>query len=927
MFESIIITIVNACCRRPVLTFAVALVITIGACVFTYENFAIHTDTSQLISSRLPWRQHELQLDAAFPQQVNTLLVVVDAETPELADDGAKRLVAALAKEHEHIETVREAEGGPFFENNGLLFLSVEEVRHVTEQLIRAQPFLGTLGADPTLRGLARALALIPKGVQEGVIESKDFATPLSLLSNTIDTLLDSRQAAFSWNELMTGEAPAPRELRRLILVKPILDFDALQPGSIASEIIRKTAAELGLSTKNGVSVRLTGPVAMADDEFGTVADGALLNVILTLVAVLLILWLALRSGRIVLAVLLNLFSGLAITAAVGLVMVGALNLISVAFAVLFVGIGVDFGIQVAVRYRQERHRNDDLGGALATTAGRIAKPLTLAAAATAAGFYAFLPTDYRGVSELGLISGTGMMIAFIVSITLLPSLLLLLKPPPEPESMGYRSLAPVDRFMARYRVPILVVAALTVAAGLPLFRQLKFDFNPLNLRSAKVESVATLLDLMKDPASTPNVINVLRPSLGEAYSIAQRLDQLPEVSRTITLQSFVPKDQDKKLNIIADAAALLGPTLDAPEIKAAPSADETRQALNDAADAFLGTVDPAQDSAANVKIAASLRALARTDAARRSAIESALLSGLRLRLEQIKASLHAERVSLGSLPQDLMRDWISEDGEARVEVRPKGNQNDNETMQRFAAAVLQVAPQATGTPILIQESAETIVRAFLQAGILALILITLTLFLVLRRLSDVLVTLVPLLLAGVVTLELTVLLGLPLNFANIIALPLLLGVGVAFKIYYVLAWSEGETSLLASALTRAVLFSAMTTASAFASLWLSNHPGTSSMGKLLSLSLVTTLVAAVLFQPILMGPPRQVKQASAREPAAVPVPAMPRSGMAANVQEAKSRRSRKKRKNSRPSRSRRFSISGLRTISPTMAAIFGARR
>jgi hypothetical protein len=180
--------------------------------------------------------------------------------------------------------------------------------------------------------------------------------------------------------------------------------------------------------------------------------------------------------------------------------------------------------------------------------------------------------------------------------------------------------------------------------------------------------------------------------------------------------------------------------------------------------------------------------------------------------------------------------------------------------MQHFAAAVLAVAPEATGTPILIQESAKTIVRAFLQAAGLALLSITLILFLVLRRPSDVLVTLVPLLLAGVVTLELTVLIGLPLNFANIIALPLLLGVGVAFKIYYVLAWREGETSLLASALTRAVLFSAMTTASAFTSLWLSNHPGTSSMGKLLSLSLVTTLVAAVLFQPILMGPPRQVK-------------------------------------------------------------------
>jgi predicted RND superfamily exporter protein len=150
------------------------------------------------------------------------------------------------------------------------------------------------------------------------------------------------------------------------------------------------------------------------------------------------------------------------------------------------------------------------------------------------------------------------------------------------------------------------------------------------------------------------------------------------------------------------------------------------------------------------------------------------------------------------------------------------------------------------------------VIDAFLRAAALALLSITLILLIVLRRLTDVLLTLVPLLLASVVTLELMVLLGLELNFANIIALPLLLGVGVAFKIYYVLAWRGGETSLLASALTRAVLFSALTTAAAFASLWFSHHPGTSSMGKLLTLSLVTTLIAAVLFQPILMGPPRQ---------------------------------------------------------------------
>jgi len=851
-----------------------ASLITFGAGIYSYDNFAIHTDTGQLISSRLPWRQRELQLDAAFPQMVDTILVVLDGATPELARDGASRLASKLAGDRANFQAVQEAEGGAFFEKNGLLFLPPEDVRSTTEQLIRAQAFLGTLAADPNLHGLAEALALIPKGVEAGSIELKNFDKPLTVLSSTVDALLQERPTAFSWAELMMGKAPTKSEFRRFIRVQPKLDFEALQPGAAASDKIRTTAAALGLTREKGISVRLTGPVAMADEEFSTLAEGALLNILLTMGAVLLTLWFALRSKRLVLAVLISLFVGFAITAALGLALVGALNPISMAFAVLFVGIGVDFGIQVAVRYRRERHLNNHLAPALDAAAHAIAKPLMLAAAAAAAGFYSFLPTDYRGVSELGLIAGNGMLFAFVASITVLPALLMLLRPPPEPDSIGYRRLAAVDRFMARHRVSILVLAAVVVIAGLPLLRYLSFDFNPVNLRSPKVESVATLLELMQDPATTPTAIDVLTPSLGEADTLVQRLARLPEVSGILTLKSFVPDKQDEKLATIADAADLLGPTLEAPESDPAPTDAETQSALNEAAGAFRALPDwPA--NAASRKMASSLKALADADPARRAAVANTLLGGLKFQLDEIRSSLHPERITLGSLPEDLRRDWIAADGRARVEVRPESNPSDNAAMRRFATAVLAVAPEATGTPILIQESADTIVHAFFQAATLALISITIILFLALRRVSDVLVTLVPLLLAGVVTLELTVLFGLPLNFANIIALPLLLGVGVAFKIYYVLAWREGETSLLASSLTRAVLFSALTTATAFASLWLSHHPGTSSLGKLLSLSLVTTLAAAVLFQPILMGPPRQAMEPSST-PQAEPVAATP---------------------------------------------------
>jgi predicted RND superfamily exporter protein len=233
----------------------------------------------------------------------------------------------------------------------------------------------------------------------------------------------------------------------------------------------------------------------------------------------------------------------------------------------------------------------------------------------------------------------------------------------------------------------------------------------------------------------------------------------------------------------------------------------------------------------------------------------------LLLTLRQVRRLLTAEPVTLESLPHGIKSNWVSADGQVRIEVAPRGNSNDNEVLERFVAAVRSIEPDAAGKPIFVIEAANTMVKAFIQAAGLSVVAIALILFIALRRWIDVALTLVPLLVAIIVTLEICVLIGMPLNFANIIALPLLLGVGVAFKIYYIVAWRAGETNFLQSSLTRAILFSAATTAIAFGSLWLSHHPGTSSMGKLMALSLVTTLIAAVIFQPALMATQRQLRQ------------------------------------------------------------------
>jgi uncharacterized protein len=856
-----IMAIVAFCSRFRWAVLASSILLTIAAANYALTHFAINTNTNNFISEKLQWRQNLIALDKAFPQRVDQIVIVIDGATAELAEAAAQALTDKLKGRPDLYRSVVRPEGGAYFNETGLLFLPVSELRKTVSELSRARAFLMALSSDPSLRGIVTALSYINQGVRAQAGTLDDFDRPMVQFSDALEGVLAGRPEYFSWRSLISGQPPDPRELRRFIEIEPVLDYAALMPGEKASDFIRETARNLGFSPSHGVTVRLTGLVPMADEEFSTLADGAELNGIVTALTVLFIIWLALKSGRIVLAVAFTVVVGLAVTAAVGLMMVGALNLISVAFAVLFVGIGVDFGIQFSVRYRAERFKEPRFDKALVQAAGKAGRPLALAAAATAAGFYSFLPTDYRGVSELGLIAGTGMFIAFFAAITVLPALLSLFRPPPEQEPVGYLFLAPVDRFMADHRYAIVSITLLVALAGTPLLRHLRFDFNPLNLRSSKVESVATLLDLMNDPSTDTNTVDILAPNLSAIPPLVARLEKLPEVARVTSIYSLVPEDQDQKIAIVAPLAKSLLPLLDPAREREPPTDAQTVEAMERAANAFTATANGQTGKGADDarRLADLLRQMAAAPPQLREEARKALVPGLDMMLDLLRTSLTAKKVTIASIPPDILRNWVTPDGRARIQVAPSGDPNSNDNLLRFTAAVRAIDPTAMGEPIAVQESGNTVVRAFIEAGLWALISVMLLLFIVLRRITDVLLTLVPLMLAGLVTLEITVLIGLPLNFANIIALPLLLGLGVAFKIYFVMAWRAGTTNLLQSSLTRAVFFSAMTTATAFGSLWLSKHPGTSSMGKLLALSLGCTLAAAVLFQPALMGPPRKV--------------------------------------------------------------------
>jgi uncharacterized protein len=469
----------------------------------------------------------------------------------------------------------------------------------------------------------------------------------------------------------------------------------------------------------------------------------------------------------------------------------------------------------------------------------------------------------------LGLIAGCGMLIAFACSITLVPAMLALLEPPGEPAPVGFRSLAPLDDFLQRHRIAVIAGTFLVVLAGTPLLWHLQFDFNPVDLQSPDSPSVVTYRELQNDPQTSGNDAELLAPSLAKANETAKRLAALPEVSSVLTLSSLIPADQPQKIAALKAASQRLGPALNPPGTQPPPGDQDNIAAIQNAADGLSRAAGNQSGAGAEAArhVSDLLKRLATADPGIRAKAEAAIVPPLIYDLDQLRKSLAPEMVTIKTLPPNLVRDWLLPDGTARIKALPKGDPNDTNVLRNFATAVLRAEPSATGGAISLYEAARTVTTAFIQAGILAIIAITVLLLIALRRLTDVLLTLIPLLLAGVVTLEICVLDGIALNFANIIALPLLLGVGVAFKIYYIMAWRAGKTGLLQSTLTRAVIFSAMTTAIAFGSMWASSYPGMSSMGKLMALALLCTMFAAVLFQPVLMGRPRQVNAHSESDP------------------------------------------------------------
>jgi uncharacterized protein len=848
--DPIISRTVEFCRRRAGAVTAIVLLGALGAAFYVAKHISIDSDTSKLVDPNLPWQRASADLDLQFPQNQDLLVVVVDGATPDQSSDAAAEMERRMAQRPDLFRFVRRPDASPYFRRYGLLFLSTAEVQDFASHLISAQPFLGTLAADPSVRGVLGAIDLLAEGALMGAVKPDRIDGALDLVAASAEAAAAGRHEPLAWQSLLSGQMPQAGGLRHFVLARATLRFGQVEAASQAIAAIRADALSAGFGPGSGIMVRVTGPVALNNDQLAALSDSAVLSTVLCLG--LLGFWLAvgLRSARAMAAILVTLIAGLVGCAAFAVGAIGPFNPVSIAFAPLFIGIAIDFGIQFSVRYSAERIEGEP-AEAMRRTAAGVGAPLAVAAVASAVGFLAFAPTAYLGVRDLGLIAGAGMIIALVLNLTLLPAMLTLLGAKAERHASGFAWGSGMDRFLDRRRVGVIVAALALAALSAATLPHLKFDFNPVDLENPRSESVRTFFDLMADPTTSPYSIEFIDGPAAAAAS-ARTLQSLPEVGRVLRPDSFIPGDQAPKLEILADAASLLDPTLSPAAVKPAPSPAEVLAAVNKCAD-YMARLGKKGDRPA-LRLATALRAIAAQGPSAVPSLDENLGAGIGRRIDDLREVLQAGPVTLDSLPPEFRRDWIAPDGRWRVQVFPKGDARDNETLRHFARTVEKITPNAVGSAVSVDEWTALAPRAFGTAGALALVTISALLMAVLRKFRDVMMVLVPLLLAGILTLGAAALLGFSINFANIITLPMMLGIGVAFDIYFVMRHRAGEPGLLGSATARGVVFSALTTGTAFGSLAISRSPGMAEMGKFLGLALFFILACTLFVLPALLG-------------------------------------------------------------------------
>lgn len=844
---------------------AACLALTAMLLVYAFFNLGINSDNLSLISTSLKSRQNHAVFAALFPNLEEAMLVVIDGDTPALARDATDALAAHLAEMDGAFKNVYVPGGGSFFEDHALLYRTPDELDRFGDQVATLQPIIASLENDPSLVQLAELVSLgLESGEQEG-FDPGEWTALIDQVGQATVSAYEELPVRISWETMLLAGSDLEIPTRRVIIVEPFLDYEKILVAGSTMDTITEAVELLDYDGPNGVRVRVTGNPALNHEEMLGLAwdiGGAGVFCFLLVAG---LLYLAFRSWRLVISSLTTLLVGLVWTGAFAAATIGELNLISIAFAILFIGLGVDFAIHFGMAFASERRdQGIPTEAALRDAIDAIGSSLVLCGFTTAIGFLVFWPTEYRGVAELGAIAGAGMFIILALTITLFPALACSwLRTPDE---VVIPAPARADRGIALLlaRTPRLIcfVALVAGIGSISLVLELRFDAHVIEMRDPDTPSVKAFRDLLADSNTSPWYVNVMAPDLDAAAEIAGRLEALPEIGRTVRLTNYVPEQQEEKLEILEDLSFIME-AAPAPITPPDYSVREQVDALRALRDVLRDADRPDDNSglatsldALEDRLSTFLLRVEKGDEPERILREfrGILLDRFPPAIDRFRTSLAATPVVLEDLPPELVRRLQAPDGTARVQVYPEEELQDFETLKQFVTSVLAVDPKAAGIAINLVEFGEATARSFRQALLSAALAISALLFILWQRPVDVLLVLTPLSLASLFTCASMALLGMSFNFANVLVLPLLFGIGVDSGIHLVhRARHDASGSLVESATAGAVFYSAMTTTLSFGTLALSGHEGMHTLGIMLTIGMFWTVVANLVVLPALL--------------------------------------------------------------------------
>jgi hopanoid biosynthesis associated RND transporter like protein HpnN len=846
--------------RRTLLLCALA---TIAAAFSAATQLAVDTDPDFMTSPDLEFRRTNDALRSAFPELQNNFVILVDAESGDDARAAAEELTLRLEQDRESYSYVHLPGADPYYEDNGLLYLDADELDPIAARLERIGPLLAALAVEPRLATLIGALTVV--GSSDGGVETlgPEGARVLARIADAVESFGRGESAIIAWEEVVFEPIAATQLNPQIVFVQPVTDLSNLDLALESLEKVRSAAA--AVAPRPGLRIRVTGDRAVHTEEMSLLLNEILVAGSISLLLIIGILFSALKSFRLLIATVLTLLVGLVWTAGFAGVAVGRLNMLTTTFPVLFIGLGVDFGIHFAMGYLEGRRHSEPANEALRLTGQRVGSSLLFCTLSTAVGFFAFIPTSYTGVAELGIISGTGIFLSLLATLTLYPALIQLGMG--ESHKLLTSRLARMQLTLPNFPVQwprlVCMIALVATLASLAVLPRVSFDMNPQSVRDGRVESVQALEDLLGNGELSAWTIEFLLEDRERARDAVAKLDALPEVRQVHSLEGFLPDDQPAKLALFDRMRdALTAPSTGA----AAMPGIDPGIALRHAIAGFGHALDarPASDAtlaAESARLRVALDALSREldmgdSPVDIDALDRDLIGELPPVVAGLERSLPARALTALDLPASLTQRYLAPDGRVRIEVFSSLDLRSSENIEAFADAVSAVLPAAGGPVIANVELGRAIIESLQQAFVTALVVIAGLLLLLWRSPKYAMITLTPLLIGSAMTAAFTWVADMPFNFANVVVLPLILGIGVDSGIHLVHRHRTGlfgADTILRTGTAQAVFFSAMTTIVSFATLAFSNHLGIASFAQLLTVGIGFMLIANLLVLPAIL--------------------------------------------------------------------------